>query len=262
MRVKIFADLSQKAIKLGRAKELWLWSVLRAIDSRGRGWIEMERLTDVWPQGRRNLAYLRAAGNGDFWHENAGRLFIVSPMNVGLLLESTLGDAVYVPFERVNTLRRFKAHAYAAFFSRRKTISRFRLMELFGATETTLRYWEDIAGVRVTKNIARGQLNTEAKDGVGLPPAVTDADVYRRGKTFYWQLPNTYASDLEVAPKHYRDDRRLRQATDEGNDRATGRKMYYYDPKEAYRAYNDGLTSIYVLSHERWGRRPLWDFLS
>jgi hypothetical protein len=157
-----------------------LWLMLRYLDQVGRGWLRIVNLANTIaskksPQrlcGKRQLRNLIRDGEGVYWTQEKGRLWLHSAARVAhsLGVKRLTGRPVALPVAAVLAgIGAFKAHLYAAFHSgrvketpqgeRSMPIARETMATLSGVGRTSQRTYELAAGVDVRENFAIGELS-------------------------------------------------------------------------------------------------------
>jgi len=262
-RVKVYSGLAASCLAQDDGDGLLLcyrlWTVARAIDKAGRGWVTVQDIAGVWPQSKRTIRdVLNRPAGGYFWTlVNTGRgvpaskqkVYLKSLETASLNIGANIGTAFFLSFSEACSLKRFKAACYAVTFAARPEpviISRRKLCEKFNATRQTLRNYEKTAGVETSKN--RGRMSesayraqmVKAWESGGSCPERTRRDVYHKGGFVYFQLPNGYTADVARAARPKRTARRVYHAlSSEGaNDRPHRRfeRVFWHDALEAHKA--------------------------
>lgn len=248
----IFAELARQSILQGQSRQYWAWTVLRALDKDGHGWVAKEQAFASWPQSASNLRAILSSGEGDWWTTTPDRVYYVSAYRAGYLLETTLGNPIYAEFSKCNTIGKFRAQCYAAFFARPRMIGRARLQGLFGVSEQTLRNWERRAGISRSANIVKC---IPPADGTGVPDGRAGG-VWFSGGYMYYQAVNTYQSRQEYAPRHSRDNKLLRHTLKLVMGK--GQRLYFDDAGKASRAVQGGQEYVCLRTGDRWHGATEW----
>jgi hypothetical protein len=229
----------------------------------GRGWIEISDLEELYPRSRRNLLRIINEGDGTFWRQDTDRdrLYLTSLEKLGKALGTVLGEAMYIDVAKISQLQIFKAYCYAAFYTRAKTISRWRLCQLYGVSRQTLVKWERLAGIQKTTNLGRKRVK-ELGDLEGLPGIDQDG-VWKWGDALYWQLPNTfYLTDPDPAPRPTRCNRAIRHATYTDEPSAPVFSLYHSNRSKAVLGIARGeQTHAYVWTPGTLAGRRIWDYV-
>lgn len=238
------AMLKQDLVAPGR-----LWFLLRHLDERGCGWVDVAqaraqlttRGAPLRLCGWRQLRNLLAQGEGIFWQRahqpsSPDRIWLRSPSKVALALgvERFRARAVSAPLsillERIGAVR---AHFYASFHSGREAsrpIARQTLTEITGVSRRSQRAYEERAGVRSEHNWAVGNdySQNEAQQrawrhGRALFQLKDDKGKFGAAGASYvaWQMPNSYCGPHEPLTKN-RKRRSNRRLTDLLNKGITG----------------------------------------
>lgn len=263
MKAILYGLLGQVAIREGKSVHLWVYTLAKTLDAQvqGRGWVDTEDLAQLYPRSRRNLLRIIQQGEGTFWRldSGTGRLYLSSLQNVGIALGTTLGDPVYVPTTKIQTLQKFKAANYAAFYAQGKIISRGKLSKLYGVTKQTLIRWEKLAGIIKVTNLGKKTIKNK-KDAEHLPGIDRDG-VWHWGDALYWQIPNTYyLDDPDLAPRHVVTNRRIRHALKA--EKAPARRLYYDRRERAMlRVMRGEQPFAYVCTRSNLGGRRVWEFV-
>jgi hypothetical protein len=198
-----------------------VWLLLRAMDNQGSGWVEETQaranLTireSSWRIcGRRQWRNLLQQGEGIFWQQKNGRLWLASVARVAMALgvSRLIRQPVAIPVVTLTqTLGIVRAHLYASFHSSRmgqeqsggRPIARATLSELSQVTAKTQRAYEQKANVYAEPNFAVGapyspERAEEAawQKGTASFRLVDVAGKQGRPGAAYiaWQLPNSYS---------------------------------------------------------------------
>ncbi len=286
--VKLHPDIGLGVLRRKLAAAGRIWLLLRWIDSKGRGWVKLDqmriRLCDresaIHVCGWRQMRSLIGKGEGIFWEQHAGRLWLRSIPKVALALgiERLSGRPVAVPVKiLLQGIGQVRAHFFTSFHSGRNAanpISRRSLHKISEVSPRSQQDYERRAGVRKLKNFAVGPrlAHETAKDWV-----------WRRGSACFnwcdqkgalgtqgqsrlaWQLPNSY-----TGPHKQQARGRQKQFNRElavlfakgitGNDHVAVElqsKRYFAGAKKAARSQNHPQDGAY------WrGSRPgLWYFM-
>jgi hypothetical protein len=267
--VKLYPDIALALLRRRLVAPGRLWLLLHHL-ANGQGWLTVATAraaltTPASPHylcGWRRLRALLQQGQGLFWRQENGRLWLRSTVKVAAALKVTRlnGRPVALPLPALRgPIASLRAHFYASFHSGRrardrasaKPIARATLAALTGASRASQRHYERRARVGCQANYA-------------LCPAPAPADeqrlAWRRGRALFrlndrrgvagpagsaalaWQLPNTYSGPHCFAPKG-RQKRMNRQLTDlfmkgmTGNGQREVQQRYYGNGMEAARAY-------------------------
>lgn len=260
--IRFHPDLGLALLRSGQVAAGRVWLLLRHLDRQGRGWfrIEVARACLTQPPlslcGERQLRSLLRTGEGVFWQQRNGRLWLRSLAKVAWSLGITrlrsrpIALPLSVLYGRIGHTR---AHFYAAAHSGRRgmPISRETLTRLSGVAAAAQRRYEQIAGVQVQTNIALGpRLTAENQEVYGWQQgqalfALTDYQGRhgRPGETYLaWQLPNSYLGPhpMQARTAQRRLNRQLATLWTK-RDMGTGavRRLFYADAVRASRAEAD-----------------------
>lgn len=288
-RVKIYAGLAAACLAQDDGDGLLLcyrmWTVARAIDKQGGGWITVQELVDAWPQSKRTIrdVLTRPAGQY-FWTlyntgrgtpANKQRVFLRGLETVCVNVGANTGASFWLSYTDTHTLKSFKAICYAASFAGRDEpviISRTKLSEKFGATRQTLRNYEKAAGVEISYNVGRmsesayqaQQVAAWETGSAGL--GWTRPDVYHLAGHVYFQLPNGYTAEISRAARPRRTARRVYHTLLSGgaNDRLDRRyeRVFWYDELAAYKAASKGKTgkTYFVKTDKKLSKCAVWAY--
>ncbi|MCA9959599.1 MAG: hypothetical protein KC443_11225 [Anaerolineales bacterium] len=278
--VKLYPDVALGMLRTELAAPGRIWLLLRHLDTVGNGWIGVAQARKQLAQkqaplrvcGWRQLRNLLEQGNGIFWQQGNGRIWLRSVVKVAAALgvwrlhSRPVALSVSVLTQGMGQVR---AHFYASFHSGRNRdtdpspIARATLQEITCVHPRTQRRYEAQARVQRQHNYALGQrVNAEAdkqqawQHGHALFQFV-DAAGYQgpAGATYYaWQLPNQYVGPHQPQPRsrQKRHNRELvdllRQGT-MGNSKETStpfrQKRFYRQGSAAAKAANRGSQEIY-----------------
>ena len=279
--VKLYPDIALGMLQRKQATVGRLWLLLRHLDQAGRGWIRIANIRSLLTQenspyrlcGKRQLRKLLRRGEGLFWQQREGRVWLRSAAKVaaGLGVARLSGRPVALPVTvLLSGVGEVRAHFYASYHSGRRhdnPISRASQEERTGVPARTQRRYGRVAGLQTQANIAVGP--TYKKE-------VLQEAAWQRGRAVFefidvqgqqgepngryvaWHLPNSYRGPHQpAAPGRQR--KINRQLKDLVNQRAQGNggtetveRLFYADGAEAGQAYNRGAgRDVY------WGERPL-----
>lgn len=192
--VKVYTELSQEAIRTGRAAALRVWMALRAIDQDGRGIVSRADLR-AWQRAysisEAELRYAETQGAGIFFILYPNRIEYRSQYLVCVALGVKPGRVHELRPADLRTIGRFKAACYAAWLSgdEPKQISRKNLARLWNHGEDTLRRWERQTGVAVVANVVEvtpEQLGTSTAPGPAWQHIPRDERPDREGQVYTW----------------------------------------------------------------------------
>lgn len=224
--VVLYPSLSAAILKQDMEAPARVYFVLRSLDRLGRGWFTLEETRDLLAKkaspwrvvSRRQLHNLLAAGEGIFWQQEGGGVWLRSLARVAAALGvyHLAGRAVSAPAaEFLGNVADVRAHLYASFISGRPhadmPIARETITAVTGVDERTQKAYEQRVKISATANFCIGQrLDAEtAQDqawrnrGKGAFE-LTDKKG-RQGKPgekyLAWQLPNSYQGKHETLPR-------------------------------------------------------------
>jgi hypothetical protein len=266
MGVKLYPDIGLAMLREGAAAAGRLWLLLRFLDEEGRGNVRIvhaqEQLTRknslIRLCGRKQLQNLLRDGEGIFWKQENGRLWLQSADKAAAALgvERLTGRPVILPVTvLLRGMKQFKAHLYADFHSGRKKqnpISRAAQARRTGVPERTQRHYCRVAKVRRQQNIAveqrysqeglqeaawqRGGGVFEFKDSQGKQGP-------KDGRYLAHQMPATHTGPHETAARG-RQRKINRKLKDLVNERARGNgsekvdRLYHPHGSAAAKSYN------------------------
>lgn len=211
--------LRQKVAAPGR-----IWLLLRWIDQKGSGRIDIERARSLLCAensalkvcGWRQMRSLLARGDGRFWQRHGGRIWLRSIPKVAHALDVTrlTGHPVELPLHALTSgIGQFRAHLYASFHSGRKQaqpISRTSLTRISQTSRRSQQHYERVTSVRKQKNFALG---------ANLRHERAQEQSWRQGTASFkwddhkaifgaqkearlaWQLPNSYQGPHARRPR-------------------------------------------------------------
>lgn len=217
----LYPDLALAMLRNGQTAVGRVWLLLRTMDEAGSGWLTeahcRKALTareSSWRVcGLRQWRNLLRDGEGIFWQQKNGRLWLASVARVALALgvQRLNQRPVMVPVAiLMNKIGVVRAHFYASFHSsrmeqesaERQPIARATLADLSHVTAKTQRTYEKQARVQAERNFAVGELYSpeRAKEvawqkGQASFRLVDVAGKQGRPGAAYvaWQLPNSYS---------------------------------------------------------------------
>jgi hypothetical protein len=229
--IKLYPDIALALLREQLVAPGRLWLLLRYIDQRGRGWLEIaeaRRLLTTKKSalrvvGWRQMRKLLTRGEGLFWQRNNQRIWLRSPLKVAASLNIRRFNHQPVGLPKMILLQNIglvRAHFYASFHSGRAAakenpgpaapISRATLQALCQTSRRTLRNYERQAGVHSQRNFAIGkpltvqehQNQAWARGRAVLKISDHEGRVGRKGVTYTaWQLPNSYSGPHKKQPK-------------------------------------------------------------
>lgn len=171
------AILNQKLTAVYR-----VWLLCRHLDRDGRGWLDLSEVRTAVTKGYalfkyRQYRHIICQGNGIFWTESNGRLWLASVARLAIALGvARVGKPVKMPLEKVvGELAGFNASIYAAWDTRKRPspISRAKRAKVLGVSERTQRHYCRIAGVKRVRNYAI------------VSPSDNQAYAYEHGKAVF-----------------------------------------------------------------------------
>ena len=276
--LKLYPSLALAMLRQGHVAAGRIWLLLRHLDEKGQGWIDLEQARQQLSNkgaplrlcGWRQLRNLLAQGEGIFWQRDKERLWLRSTSKVAATLHVKRfgGKAVTLPItiltEKIGVVR---AHFYASFHSGRdgaRPIARQTLQQLGGICPHTQRDYEKRAHVKTQPNFAIGTRTTSAQaeemawQHGGACFQLTDyqGQQGKPGRSYLaWQLPNSYTGphSKQASGGQKRFNRELADLWPQGttgNDHS-GKKRYYSDGQLAAKAFNRGQEGIYWQGHQR-----------
>jgi hypothetical protein len=246
--LKVHSAVAMALRGTGHAAGYAVWTLARALDTDGRGWVDLAELrafaaragmaSDRFKRGLRNARNAGLASKGR-------RLYLAGLLAVGRLygLEGVGAQPVLVPADSVSSAANWKRALWAAFHAGRTTrkaapVSRQTLRDLSGVSERTQRRYEAdcrLNGrrvVRATPNLCR--VSDDPSKQAGLLEYGNYGALRMIDGALYRQMPNTYQTCLELAARGMarRVSRELRNPVDQC---ATGNAKFtrYYDGQDA-----------------------------
>ncbi len=213
--VKHYPDIGLGILRAKLAAPGRIWLLLRWIDRKGSGQIEVERARRLLCEpgsvikvcGWRQLRSLLVRGDGIFWSRSKGRIWLRSIAKVGrsLKVERLSGHPVALPIKILLAgIGQVRAHLYASFHSGRKQanpISRKTLRKISKISVRSQQNYERRVNVRKQKNYAIGSKlqderakNSAWQFGSACFRWVDHQHAFKpQGTTrLAWQLPNSY----------------------------------------------------------------------
>ena len=214
--------LGMLAAKKSAAGRIWL--LLRVLDGSGQGWLELTAVHQALTTpasalhicGPRQLRNLLAQGEGIFWEQRGGRIWLRSVPRVAAALgvQRLDGRPISLPVSSLTAgIGKVRAHLYAAFHSGRKKanpISRAALRQISQVSARSQQNYERRAGVQTQRNYATGSKLKSDKaqeqawqKGPACFPWHDHQGLYgQAGSTFLaWQLPNSYSGPHTQRPQ-------------------------------------------------------------
>lgn len=228
-QLKVYPSVALGILRGNLAAAGRIWLLLRHLDTTNRGWIDAEsaarQLTGKGEPlrvcGRRQWRNLIKQGEGIFWQQANGRLWLRSVAKVAAALgvERLSGRPVAVPVAVLTQgIGSVRAHLYATFHSSRasqaagngRPISRRTLQSLSNVGRRSQQAYEQRANIRVQRNDALGPV-ADSSNRQEL--------AWQRGTAHYqltdyhgrhgpsrmvylaWQLPNSYSGPHEPLPR-------------------------------------------------------------
>lgn len=223
-----------------------VWLLLRALDSKGCGWVPVSRAREMLTDhesplricGWRQMRNLLAQGDGVFWErddyrETKARIWLRAPAKVA----STLGvprmrtKPVNVPIAvLLDGIGAVRAHFYTSYHSGRDSeqpIARQTLAKLTGVPRRSQREYEKKAGAKSRQNWAVGSKHDQAelqRRAAEHGHAIFRLDDHQgnfgaAGESYVaWQMPNSYVGPHapQTSACRKRINRRLADLLNEG----------------------------------------------
>jgi hypothetical protein len=253
-----------------------IWLLLRWIDRTGSGRIEAKRARHLFCEkdsaikvcGRRQLRSLLARGEGIFWNQNDGRIWLHSVTRVArtLHIERLSGHPVDLPINTlIGGIGKVRAHLYASFHSSRdraNPISRAALRRISQASSRSQQNYDKLAKVHKQKNYAIGsKLTDETTQNQGWNHGSACFKWHdhqgkfgtNNDKRLAWQLPNSYIGPHTRRPRgrQRQFNRRLAVLSVKGmtgNDQIIGNEQsrrYFNVAAEAIKNLDQAPTGVY-----------------
>ena len=275
--VKVYPSLLSALRKAEQVDTGRVWLLLRVIDQRGRGWLNVDQVRDILAgedhplrvfkggdAGWRRLRQVLNKGAGIFWHrDNEGRLWLHSPAKIIAALEAgrLRGQPVYLPVSALlGGIGAVRAHFFASFHSGRKKnnpITRETLRGVTGVPERTQRVYDKVAGVKSHRNLAIGDVATKENQEGGAwqrgRASFTFTDWQGKqgpvGREYVaWEMPKTFNPVHPPAPRG--NQRRYNRHIDLTTERAPGHdekltRLYFQDGAEAGKAFKQADHPVY-----------------
>lgn len=254
MDLMIFPELARAAILQKQSKSFRFWTVARALDEKGRGYVSVKQMEEIWPQSKSNLSRIMREGEGTWWNKNDGRLFLRSTLKSGMALKTQMGCPSWYSFEECSTIGKFHTACFAAWFVIPRTISLGTLTNLFGVSAQTIRNWAKRSGLKVSPNIASYEITPDNET------TIHGGGTWYSGGFCFFQMPNTYSNPRAACcPRHRRTEKKLREALN--MDKGHCQKLYFEDDKDACRALQAGRDRIFVRERrDTWHHSNLWTY--
>lgn len=276
-QVILYPDLAAAILRRNLDAPARVWLLLRAHDTNGRGWLSLVNARQLlttkaspWKViSRRQLHNLLSAGEGVFWTQNDGAVWLRSPAKVaaGLGVSHLRGRAVTVaPSTLLGHVADVRAQLYAAYLAGRPhadmPIARETIAAVTGVAERTQKDYELRTKISATANFCIGerlasdnmQAQAWAHRGQGAF-ALTDKKGLQGppGHVYLaWQIPNTYETQHQPCPrgKQRRVNRELKgllNKTAAGNSSSpeNHQRRYYPNGGKAAKAYNRSRDPVY-----------------
>lgn len=221
--IKMYPDIALALLRNKLAASGRIWLLLRHLDIKGQGWIDVEtaraQLTSkdsgLRVCGWRQLRNLLAAGEGVFWQRTEDRLWLrsISKVAATLMVEKLVGRPVAIPLKTLlQTIGTVRAHFYATFHSGRKSkpVARETLAQITAVPTRTQRCYDRRAKVQRHTNFALGPR---------VHTAVAEEQAWQQGQAGFhltdhngkqgpagttylaWQLPNSYTAAHAPQPR-------------------------------------------------------------
>lgn len=280
VQVVLYPDLAAAILRQNMDAPGRVYFLLRAYDAgkNGRGWLPLTDTRSLLTGkesplkivSRRQLHNLLAAGEGVFWTQNNGAVWLKSPAKVAAALgvHALRGRAVSVdPSRLTGHVADARAQLYAAYLSGRPhndmPIARETLTAVTGVDERTQKAYEQRAGIAATSNFCIGerlasddaQAQAWAHRGQGAFK-LTDKKGKQGtpGQTYLaWQMPNSYQTKQQKPcprGKQRRVNRELKvllYKTAAGNSSSPENHQRHYYPNggDAARAYGRNHEPVY-----------------
>jgi len=231
---------------------------MRHLDTDGRGKVLKSNLrTFVKHHHLMSQEILRRRliqGEGEFWTtKRVGSKTVISYRSlrrVSEMLEMAPRRAVELVLAAFSGLAKMRAHFYASLFAGGSNpIARETIAKVWGIPKTTQRRYEQLAGVKVYRNLARREVDPCDGWAVG-----NGTFMYERDGRWYLcrDLPNSYESDLRVMePGMIRRVGKALRAFQEG--KATANRVFFTTPEQAVRSKRRA-EEVYFRD-TRWGRQ-------
>lgn len=299
--IRTFTELNRYAIREGLAASLRVFYVCRQHNhdqTGGNGWMSkaeyMKLVTKGLRLSERQAHNIYNQGEGIFWRDDPNRtgyILLVSVINVGNYFAEkygliNLGYSVHIQGRRFRKLSTFKAYIFAAWFARDtwktvnnkleptggKIISKRKLADLFGVSESTIKNWTRILSYKpknrratMTKTPVYGYAKTLTnKDQAGnldqtyIPEHIAEGkrkpnyfDIDQDGtKELFWQLPNKLAVPKLEGFRAWHN-RKLGSFTK--RTEAAKRERLYHDQTPKVRGAKERAAqrSVYVLNNKK-----------
>jgi hypothetical protein len=224
--VVLYPSLSAVILKQDLEAPARIYFALRSLDREGRGWYRLSetrkllamRSSPWYAVSRRQLHNLLATGEGIFWQQEGGGVWLRSPARVAAALGvyHLAGRAVLAPAaEFLGNVADVRAHLYASFISGRPhadmPISRETITAVTGVDERTQKAYERRVKISATANFCIGQrLDAETTQeqawrnrGKGAFELTDKKGMQGKPGEKYlaWQLPNSYHDKHETLPR-------------------------------------------------------------
>jgi len=262
--VKTHSELNSQALASGQDRELVVWYLARSLDSEGRGAVhleDLERQAADLDISRGNLARRLRRGAGPFWTlQDTERGRVVRLQGLAKVCEALdvvpFRAPVAVPLEDLRGLARARA-ALQATVTTGRTIGRQTIEDLTGATRSTQRRREKLAGVQASRNMARKPYER----GEVIPAG---GFVARDRRGVLWlnkPMANSYWTALQALPRgRLKKARQLLRTRLKERGAEQPQRVYFSNGVQAHKCQNRADT-FYVDERKEWHGYRLWAWL-
>jgi hypothetical protein len=279
-KVNTYTEFSRICLRDGHTSLLRIWYWLRHLDRQSSGWISNQTFFECVTElglTKTRAQQLYQEGLNEWWQPSGDGIYIVGRGPIGEMLGTKEGYTVELPESVFENIQTFRAYIYATWFSEPswkrirvegkkmipmggRSISRGKLRELFGISESTQRRYEEIAGIMKSYQFARATVDENNFDEVPFREEFLEGEKcgqwieFEDGKKILvWQISNRYT----VSVTYCRQRSRVKGLTGNGGPKLSGRashhKLFFDQKKEAEQAITHGKVQeggIFVKSEE------------
>lgn len=258
--VKSYPEMSLEVMRRRLESQYKVWLVGRHLDRRGQGYVGLRVLRKFVSDHHlctRKTLRRALAGPSIFWRSYRGGLYLAAVNKVADALEVELRECpVLLPLAAFASMHDLRSAFVASYFAGKpRTIAIDTLAELTGRTRRSVSRYLRSGHITKTANFMR----SVREPGPTLDPALAGQGYFRanvRAQTvLVKRMPNTYASDLETAPRGITRKQRSRPSSYTATSPPTGetppvppagsaveaprgapRRRYFRKPQGAHRA--------------------------
>jgi hypothetical protein len=208
------ADIGIAAMRATQSGHYQLWLLLRLMDEKGRGWVDLEwaflHLASAGSKWRRykgpRLHQLLAEGNGRYWTTDSQRIWLRKTVQVAgaLGIDRLNGRFVQAAVTDIqDAIAPFRAYLFSTWLgNHRNPMSRATIERLTGLSARTQQRYGELAGIETVENIALGPYLTAGSqqdahwhhDGVFTFVDRGGRQGPAHRQYVAWHLPSSYTS--------------------------------------------------------------------